>query len=125
MLTAVLFLGWYGLVLQLAHEKKKRDGSLGTVVGLLTGQSLCADACVHRPQSFGGLCFRSLLPQEYVRAFFEGRAGTRTSTGKKKVSLESEGMSNAAHKIPAARRTSSSSSLLACLLVVTGSASLL
>jgi hypothetical protein len=23
-LTAVLFLGWYGLVLQLAHEKKKR-----------------------------------------------------------------------------------------------------
>jgi hypothetical protein len=34
---------------------------------------------------------------------------------KKKVSLKSEGMSNAAHKIPAARRTSSSRRLLACL----------
>jgi hypothetical protein len=75
-LTDVLFLGWYGLVLQLAHEKKEAALlGVGTVVGLLTGQSLCADACVHRPQSFGGLCFRSLLPQEYVRAFFEGRAG--------------------------------------------------
>lgn len=116
MLTDVLFLGWYGLVLQLAHEKKEAALlGVGTVVGLLTGQSLCADACVHRPQSFGGLCFRSLLPQEYVRAFFEGRAGQAHAQAqeKKKVSLKSEGMSNAAHKIPAARRTSSR--LLACL----------